>query len=133
MAEASSATCAREAKLRLNRITPATASCCSQSRSCAVSSVPATPITSMRGNSRARGEARRALSQIGGEGRDEAGAGGSGVGAGALGLAPLRIRAVGQGQVVVAAQLGDLGAQPVRTGEGLDRKSTRLNSSHVRI
>src|SRR5690606_2576613 len=49
MACDSSATCAREAKLRVNRITPAQASCCSQSRSWGVSSVPATPIISISG------------------------------------------------------------------------------------
>src|SRR5207342_1461344 len=43
----SSITCAREAKLRENRMTPPHALSCSQSRSCAVSSVPAMPMTSM--------------------------------------------------------------------------------------
>ena len=47
MAWVSSATCAFDAKLRANSTTPAQASCCSQSRSRAVSSCPETPICSI--------------------------------------------------------------------------------------
>src|SRR5690606_8157161 len=106
-------------KLRLNKITPATASCCSQSRSCAVSSVPATPINSMRGTP-GRADARGAhCRRCGAEAAIAARQGSAGGRAGALGLAPLAVGAVGQGQVVVALQLGDLGAQPVRALERL--------------
>ena len=85
----------REAKLRVNRITPAQASCCSQSRSCAVSSVPATPMTSMRVFVlQARSVAARSSSR------------------------PLRIRTRGQGQIVIAQRVGDLAPGPVGRCEG---------------
>ena len=44
---ASSLTCAFEAKLRVNRMTPAQPGCCSHSRSSADNVVPAMPITSI--------------------------------------------------------------------------------------
>src|SRR5690606_14359802 len=92
MAADSSATCAREAKLRVNRITPAQASCCSQSRSCAVRRVPAMPMTSM-------------VFSLGCRAR-------------AFGPAPLRVRPRGQCQIVVARAVGGFIADPVRTFEG---------------
>src|SRR5690606_28609938 len=77
-----------------NRITPATASCCSHSRSCAVSSVPEMPMTSMRVLSSGK------------------------VGGGAFVGRPLRIPIRRQGQIVIAQRVGGLHSGPFGQREG---------------